>query len=61
MKGLTSNKPKMTNFALPKSKALKAGEAVAHTIGQLAYHPPSLPEARGGRMERPHGGKGPHN
>jgi len=45
---------------LPSSKAVKTGRAVASMIGALAHHPPSEPRAMP-RMERPHGGKGPHN
>lgn len=55
-------KPKMTAKltmpAFPASKALKAGKAM---LSAFAHHGPN-PQAHGhDRMERPHGGKGPHN
>jgi hypothetical protein len=43
--------------AFPADKAVKAGQAVLKTF---AHHAPSVPRGNP-RMDRPHGGKGPHN
>lgn len=52
------NAPKLKmTAAFPADKAVKAGQAV---LKMFAHHAPSVPRGRD-RMERPHGGKGPHN
>jgi hypothetical protein len=48
---------KITAPAMPMDNAVKAGMA---KLAQFAHHAPVIQKGRE-KMERPHGGKGPHN